>query len=279
MNGKIVSVYIPMFSVLLGIGYLFRLTLKPEAAAQAPMNHGLILLGGLGLVFLFSVLVNSMFNSHTYKGRPWWMKIFSFFGWLAMVLIIFGTLMCLMEGAGMLSAMQIDASAAERALAAQKQLLMLKIYSFSLLYGILCFACFWTRFYVQEGSVVIKDGKVYYPGESYVLTPFYIPDLERLPQDYEIPEFALKLKCDDGEFEVKIEPKVKLLFEKSLGERVLDLDKFHQKLKASVVDYIFNYAKYGTLGAFFSSKLLMEISVLGIPVVWDGKADYTLVQK
>jgi hypothetical protein len=279
MKGKIVWQYLLILPLALCAGYFFRLILKEGMASKVPINHGLILLSGLGLVFLWSVLVNTMVNSFIYKGRPWWMKIFSFFGWLTMIPVIFGTFMCLMEGAGMLSAMQIDASATERAFAAQKQLLMLKIYSFSLLYGILCFACFWTRFYVQEGSVVIKDGKVYYPGESYILTPFYIPDLERLPQDYEVPEFALKLKCDDGEFEVKIEPKVKLLFGKSLGERVLDLEKFHQKLKASVVDYILDYARCGTLGAFFSSKLLMEISVLGIPVVWDGKANYTLIQE
>lgn len=143
----------------------------------------------------------------------------------------------------------------------------------------MCFAFFWTRFYVQKGSAVVLNGKIYYPGESYVLTPFYFSDLEKFPLEYKLPEFALKLDCDDGEFEVKIEPTVKLQFEMSLGERFLDPDKFRQKLKASVADYILDYARCGTLGAFFSSKLLMEISVLGIPVVWDGKANYTLVQE
>jgi len=265
--------------VLLGAGYLFRLVLKPETAAHAPMNHGLILLGGLGLVFLCAVCVNSILTSYIYKGRPWWMKNLSFFGWLTIIPIILGTMMCLIEGAGIHSAAHTDAPEKVVDTIFPELFWMFKPFVFFLLYGILCFVFFWTRFYVKEGSVVIKDGKVYYPGESYVLTPFYIPDLERLSQDYEVPKFDLKLKCDDGEFEVTIEPKVKLLFENSLGERVLDLDKFHQKLKASVVDYILNYAKYGTLGAFFSSKLLMEISVLGITVVWDGKANYTLIQE
>lgn len=109
MKGKFVWAFIPMFSVALIAGYLFRLGLKPETAAQNPINHGLIILGGLGLVFLCAVFVNSLLNPYIYKGRPWWMKILSFFGWLAIVPIILGTMMCLMEGAGIHSAAHTDA--------------------------------------------------------------------------------------------------------------------------------------------------------------------------
>ena len=84
------------------------------------------------------------------------------------------------------------------------------VYCCSVAYLIFCFTKIWYRYEVEQGKLVVVNGRVYYPRQQYRLRPWLDDEAEIIETTFDIAVVKLLLQCQDGPVKVDASVRVRL---------------------------------------------------------------------
>lgn len=161
-------------------------------------NDIYLLLGAFGVAIFAFILFHSGRCHHSVPGLR--NKIFSTLGAVAGLIIIVTAWALLLAGAVIAPELQDS----------EKLASLIAAYLFSVVYLIFCMAKIWYRYEVEQGKLVVVNGRVYYPKQQYRLRPWLNNKAEVLETSFDIAVVKLLLQCQDGPVEVDANVRVRL---------------------------------------------------------------------
>lgn len=207
------SKIIPFLIILAGFT---GMTYLPYLATNKPLTNDFSILGhiliGLGMAIPILLVSNLDSTQGAERNRKWFVRILSVVGVLAAFVMFIGCF-------AMIFFPLEDPTKAN-----QLQTWVVPVFFSSCIYTILCIIFIWTRFRVKEDFLVIKNGKVYYPGQPLFVLAMVTESFESYGKN-EWLSWNMPVQFRDGTFPLNVTAKIELDLLAAKNTSITQFDK------------------------------------------------------
>lgn len=137
---------------------------------------------------------------------------------------------------------------------------------------------YWARHEIKDDTIIILNGKIFYPYEKYFIFSFLHYKLFVLPKKIELTYVGVQIQCQDAILEININTSICLDFDhaKQTKNPAFEFKNFWKEVKKQVLENILSQAAEMNAHQFITKKYTpWRGEAAGMRYTWDGKFHFS----
>ena len=262
MKGTFLMIVLVCFGMPYGMTKLFR----PELVEY---DHFRLISGGLGLGLLMMSLMSGMMEGHLMPRKyKFWQRILGVLGGIACIGTLMGSMILIMP-----IDITTDMTTEEITSRSHRLQIMQNIFYTCLTINLLALLLVWTRVTVKDDMMLVKKGRVFYPGESFSNWFTNSFEIVKLTEEFHAKPGKLVVNFSDGAMEIATTVTLQLDIARTKRNKVetLDTKAFFEQCRQWVEQTIQDLGHTMTYTQFCQGNHQADRTICDLPVSWQGK--------